>query len=459
MSKIFTPHPYQRIAIDHIIANLRCAVWCFMGGGKSVITLTALDDLSLVEEVYPALIIAPLRVANSVWAEEAGKWEHTKHLKVSKLTGAPDARAAALRQTADIYVTNFENIQWLVTALKGNWPFKTIIVDESSKLAGFRLRQGTQRAKALSKVAFRSPRMIQLTGTPASNGIGKLWGQLFFIDQGKRLGKTFTAFMDRWFRLSFDGFTFTPMPHSQKEIEDLIKDVCLSIRAEDYFPTDEPIKTIVPVTLSSKAQAKYKELEKQMFLDLGEHQIEPLSAMAKTNKCQQFASGALYVDEGQDWIEVHSEKIKALESIVEEANGAPVLVAYNFVSDITRIQKAFPHARVLDKNPKTIDEWNQGKIQMLIAHPTSAGHGLNLAAGSNILVYFGVGWNLEEHDQIAERLGPVRQKQSGYDRPVFYYYILAENTIDYLVMERLKSKRSVQDILLEAMSNVKRDSN
>lgn len=459
MSKIFTPHPYQKIAIDHVISNLRCALWAFMGAGKTVSTLTALEQLSLVEDVFPALVIAPLRVANSVWAEEASRWEHLKHLRVVKLTGLPDIRIRMLKQPYDIHTVNFENIKWLIEYHKGAWPYKTIVVDEASKLAGFRLRQGTQRARALAKVAFRSPRMIELTGTPASNGIENLWGALWFIDQGVRLGRTYTDFMNRWFKQSFDGYSYTPMPHAQKEIEARIKDICLSIRAEDFFPVEEPVKRIVTARMIPKLEAQYKELEKKMFIDLGEHQLEPLNAAAKTNKCLQFASGAVYIDDHHNWLAVHAEKLLALESIIEEANGEPVLVAYNFVSDLERLKRAFPKARVLDKDSKTIDEWNAGQIQLLIAHPASAGHGINLALGGRILVYFGVNWNLEEHEQIAERLGPARQRQEGLNRQVFYYYILTENTIDHLVMERLKSKRSVQDILLEAMSNAKSNSN
>jgi SNF2 family DNA or RNA helicase len=454
MTKKFTPRPQQTPAIKHIIDNIRCALWCFMGGGKTSAVLTALTDLALVEEVFPALVIAPLRVAATTWPDEVKAWEHTAHLVVSKILGNPAERVLAISRSADIYTINFENIGWLVKELEGRWPFKTIIVDESSRLAGFRLRQGAQRAQILSKVAFRSPRFIELTGTPASNGLAKLWGQVWFLDQGKRLGKTYTAFINRWFKESFDGFSVEPMPHSQKEIENLIKDLCLSIRAEDYYPTEKPIKTIVPVTLNKKLMTQYKELENEMFLELGEHEIEPLNAAAKTNKCLQFVNGAVYVDDKHNYVTVHDDKIEALNSIIEESGDANILIAYNFKSDLERLEKAFPKLRVLDNNAKTIEDWNAGKIPLLAAHPASAGHGLNLQHPCNILVYFGLNWNLEEHEQIAERIGPVRQKQSGYNRPVFYYYIVAEDTIDELVMERLQSKRSVQDILLEAMSHV-----
>ena len=437
----------------------RCALWAFMGAGKSVSTLTALDNLSLTEDVYPALVIAPLRVAHSTWAPEAAKWEHTKHLRVNKLLGSAEERKRATNREADIHVVNFDNVAWLVDALKGKWPYKTIVVDESSRLAGFRLRRGSARAAILAKVAFKSTRMIQLTGTPAANGLGKLWGQIWFLDQGQRLGKSYSAFLNRWFKQSYDGLSWDPMPHAQKEIEGRIKDLCLSIRAEDHYPVEDAIKTVITVALEPKTHAKYKELEEEMFTELGAHEIEPLNAAAKTGKCLQFASGAIYVDDEKNWIEAHKEKIKALESIIEEANGEPVIVAYNFVHDLERLKKAFPQGKVLDKDPRTVELWNQGRYPILFAHPASAGHGLNLQHSCRTLVYFGVGWNLEEHEQIAERIGPVRQKQSGYNRQVFYYYILAEDTIDQIVMDRLQSKRSVQEILLEAMAKRNVDTN
>ena len=419
--------------------------------GKSSTTLTALEALKLIDEVYPAVIFAPFRVANDTWPSEIEKWAHLNHLKISVVLGSPDERLRALKKDADIYTINPENTEWLIKVLGGTWPFKSIIYDESSKLSGFRLRQGTKRAQALAKVAFKSKRFIQLTGTPSGNGLQKLWGQLWFIDQGQRLGKTYTSFVNRWFKESYDGFSIEPMPHAQKEIEELIKDVCLSIRAEDYFPVDEPIRKIVPVKMPTQVYRQYKILEKEFFVDLGKHQIETFNAAAKSSKLQQFAAGAVYVEEKQ-WTEVHDEKIKALESIIEEANGMPVLVAYHFTSDLERLQKHFPKAKVLDKKPQTIKDWNNGKIPLLFLHPASAGHGIDLARGGSILVFFSLDWNLENHMQVTERNGPAGQKQAGLDRAVFIYYILAEGTIDYVVMERLKSKRSVQDLLLEAMA-------
>jgi SNF2 family DNA or RNA helicase len=331
-----------------------------------------------------------------------------------------------------------------------------VVADESTKLKGFRTRQGTARAKALGTVSHRIKRFIALTGTPSPNGLQDLWGQMWFVDGGQRLGRTFTAFEQRWFRRGFDGFSIEPLPHAQKEIESKLKDVCLALEPKDHFDLREPIKNVIEVELPEDVRVKYKELQNQMFTELEQaeesHGVTAVNSAALTMKCLQMANGAVYVGEDNNqWAEVHDEKIKALEEIVEEAAGAPVLVAYHFRSDLARLTKAFPKGRVLDQNPKTLDDWNAGKIPVLFAHPASAGHGLNLQDGGNIIAFFGLNWNMEEHAQVIERIGPTRQKQAGYDRPVFIHYIVAKNTVDKLVMARLESKREVNDILMEAM--------
>lgn len=450
----FTPRPYQQQIIDRILTQDRVAIWAGMGLGKSVATLTALDILGLVE-TGPALVLAPLRVARSTWPDEVSKWDHLKHLKVQPITGNPRERVAALRTPAHVYTTNYEQLPWLCEFYGDAWPFSTVVADESTRLKSFRLRQGGQRAQALGKVAHTHvKRFIQLTGTPASNGMIDLWGQAWFLDRGQRLGKSFAAFSSRWFRQIPTGAGFTRLeilPHAQREIEAALQDVCLSIRPEDHFDLEQPIVTRVPVTLPPAARKVYDDMHRELVAELNGHDLEAFSAAAKTMKCLQLANGAIYTDDKGSWTEAHREKLDALESIVEEAAGTPVLVAYHFKSDLARLQKAFPKAKVLDKNPKTISDWNAGKIPMLLAHPASAGHGLNLQDGGNILVFFAHNWSLEEHQQIIERIGPVRQAQAGHKRPVFIYHIVAEKTVDELVLERLQSKRSVQDILLEAM--------
>lgn len=450
MSIDFVPREHQKIIVDHIIRYKRCGVWLFMGGGKTSATLAALDKLSLVEDVFPALIIAPLRVAQTTWPDEITKWTSFNHLRISAVVGDAVARANALTEDADLYSINFENIEWLITRLEGRWPYKTIVFDESRRLSGFRLRQGTSRSRALSKVAFRSERLIELTGTPAPKSLADLWGQIFFLDKGQRLGATYTAFMSRWFVKGWDGFSYTPLPYAQKEVEEKLKDICLSLPMS-FFPTEEPIKIPVEVTLPFQAMKLYKEMEKKMFVQIKEHGIEAFNAAVKTGKVLQIANGALYVDDKGGFEIIHDAKIQALESIISEASGVPILVAYNFKSDLARLQKAFPRGKALDKNPKTVKDWNAGKIPLLFIHPASAGHGLDLHHGGNVLVFFGLSWDLELHQQVIERMGPARQKQAGYDRPVFLYYIMARDTIDYVVRDRLETRKSVQECLLEAM--------
>jgi SNF2 family DNA or RNA helicase len=449
VTQAFRPHPYQQDAMAHIYATRRCALWMPMGGGKTVTTLTALDHLSLLEDVFPVLVLAPLRVARSTWPEEVAKWPHLQHLRVSVISGTPKQRERALAKDADIYCTNYDNLVWLRKALGDAWPFKTVVADEFTRLKSFRLRQGGSRARALGQVAHSHvSRFIGLTGTPAPNGVKDLWGQVWFLDQGERLGRTFSAFEQRWFRKGYDGYSLVPYDHTQAEVEERLKDICLTVTGLDV---DEPIVNPIYVDLPPMARKVYDAMEAEMFAVLNDEGVEAANAAVRTQKCLQLANGALYIDDAGNWEEAHAAKLDALESIIEEANGAPVLVAYNFKHDLQRLQARFRQGRVLDADPDTIKQWNAGKIPLLFAHPASAGHGLNLADGGNILAFFGVNWNLEEYLQIIERIGPLRQKQAGYDRPVFVYPILARNTVDDMVMERLATKKTVQEILLHAM--------
>lgn len=452
--------PYQRLIIDHILDKERCNAFVPMGLGKTISTLKALETVSLVDD-SPTLVLAPLRVAQSTWPDEVKKWK--LDLPVTPIVGNAAQRAIALREDSAIFTINYENIPWLVDWYKYNprpWPFKTIVADEVTKLKGFRTRQGTKRAKALAEVAHKKvERWIGLTGTPAPNGLKDLWGPMWFVDGGQRLGRSFTAFSERWFRKDYNGFGLEPVDHAQSEIQTLISDVCLSLDAKDYFNLSEPITNRITVDMPHKARQQYRDMEKKMFLELEGHlgptEIEALNAASKTQKCLQLANGAIYTDEQRNWTETHDAKIQALDDVIEEANGAPVLVVYHFRHDLARLVAAFPRGRVLGSDPETVRLWNAGKIPVLFVHPASAGHGLSLQDGGNILVFFSVNWNLEEHLQVIERIGPVRQAQSGYDRPVFIHYILTNDTVDFDVMERLTSKRSVQDILMAAMKRRK----
>lgn len=448
--------------LEQVLYQPRGALWAGMGTGKTGTVLTAIDGLQLAGELTrPALILGPLRVANSVWPDEAAKWEHLSGMDVQPITGDAKTRLAALRRVlrgnVGVATVNYENLPWLMNELgwsprgQGEWPFGMVVPDEATRLKSFRLRQGSQRAKALGRVAHSRPgRWMNLTGTPAPNGLIDLWGQTWFIDAGERLGRTFDAFKDRWFQQvpGGDGFAMLrPLKTAQAEIEARLADVCLSVTV----PTDKPLVNVIRVDMPPKARALYRDMEKRMFMEIEGHEVEAFGAAARTMKCLQIANGAAYVGDDGAWAEVHDAKIQALESILEEAGGAPVLVAYHFKSDLARLKRAFPYGRHLDDDPQTIRDWNAGKIRVLFAHPKSAGHGLNLQDGGNILVFFGHWWDLEEHDQIVERIGPMRQKQSGYDRPVYLHYIVVIDTVDEVVMERRESKRDVQDLLIEAM--------
>lgn len=459
----FVPRAPQRLMLDFMARTPRCNLWAGMGIGKTSTCLTWLHIVyNVLGDDHPTLVLAPLRVAQSTWPDEVRKWRHLQGLEVVSCTGTPADREAALRRGAPVVCMNYDNLVWLREwySAKGKaWPYRRVVADESTRLKSFRLRQGGVRAQALGKVAHTDVReWINLTGTPSPNGLDDLWGQQWFIDAGQRLGRTYSAFQSRWFTpVNMGGFTnWKPAAHAQAQIQERLADCSLTVDPHDFFDLKQPIVNVIEVELPRNARAKYRELEREMFAQLaGGEEVEVFNAAALSLKCLQLANGAVYLDPqryGPDKaVEVHDAKIQALSSIVEEAAGSPVLVAYHFKSDLARLQRAFPSGRHLDADGRTIDAWNRGEIPLLFAHPASAGHGLNLQDGGNILVFFGQWWDLEQHDQIVERIGPMRQMQSGHDRPVFIHYIVAKGTVDELVMARRESKRSVQDLLLESM--------
>ena len=473
--------PAQVDIADHIVETVlkynSCAVFASMGVGKSGATLVALDTLDMLgEEVYPVLIAAPLRVAKNTWPEEMEAWSGIlPDVTMSAIVGSPLDRMMALKKKVKIYTINMENVEWLVDHLCGEWPFKVLVVDESSCLAGLRVHvrtesggkpctphlagQGSKRAKALVQLVWKHKcKVIELTGTPCSNGLQKLWGQLFFLDFGKRLGRTFDSFTKRWFnvRQTADGYSdIRPTNFAQEQIQNAVKDICRTFDAKDYYDVKDAVTIPVWVTLPPAAMRKYKDMEKTFFMEIEGHQIEAFSAGTKSMKLAQIANGAAYVgeDDGSDqreWVLVHDEKLEALNSIIEESGGMPVLVIYWFKSDLARLKKRFPEGVHLDQKKETEDRWNRGEIPILFIHYQSAGHGLNLQHGSNICAIFGMTWSLEWYLQVIERIGPMRQMQSGYDRVVFVYLILAKGTIDEDMLERQATKKSVQDLLLEA---------
>lgn len=461
--QIFIPRKYQKPMVEHIFDHGRSAVFAGMGMGKTCSALTAIDGEFLAGvEKRPALVLAPLRVAQNTWPDEAAKWEHLHDIEVRPIVGTQGERNAALRdRNANVFTINYENIPWLIETLDGRWPFGRVIADESTKLKSFRLRQGGKRAQAIARVAHTSVKTwTNLTGTPSPNGLVDLWGQTWMLDAGRRLGRSFTAFEQRWFRPSYSGFDIEPLPHAQEQIQAALRDICLSLDPRDYFDLKTPIESTIFIDLPARARAKYDDMERRLFMELDGHEVEAFGAAAKSQKLLQLASGAVYVDDAdvaqrltsREWVELHDLKFQALEDIIEEAAGMPVFVAYHFNSTRDRLLKYFKKCRLLDKNPATLREWNAGKIGLLAAHPASAGHGLNMQDGGNIIVHLDHDWNLENFDQINERLGPVRQLQAGYDRNVFHYFIVARNTMDEVVMARRKMKGEVQDLFLAALN-------
>lgn len=454
MAREFTPRPYQEIAAQFLIDTPRCALWAGMGMGKTSTALTTLDLIETAgERAFPALVLAPKRVARDTWPNEQKKWAHLKGLKLAAIVGDEKQRLAAMRSGADIFTSNYEQLPWLIDRLGERWPFRVVVADESTRLKGFRISQGGKRAQALSKVAHKPTRWINLTGTPAPNGLIDLWGQTWFLDFGQRLGNTYTAFRDRWFQRGYDGFSQKPMPHSFDEVQDRLKDICLTLDPKDWFDIQEPITQQIRVNLPPAVMKKYHELETTLFTELMcGTEVEAFNAMALTGKCLQLANGAIYTDDRGAWAHAHDAKIEALESVLAESGGMPLLVAYEFKSDKARIIKHFgKQVAELDK-AEGFKRFMAGDAAIGVAHPASMGHGIDgLQDVTNILVRFGHNWNLEQRLQMLARIGPVRQEQSGHKRPVFVYDIVAARTIDEDVLERHVGKMDLQDVLLQSM--------
>lgn len=446
--------------IDHMNEHPRCAVFSGMGSGKTLGTAMAVSNADLFDE-GPVLVMAPKRVANKTWPDEVRRWPQFAHLDIEPIIGTETQRYQALAKDRAIYTINYENIPWLVKHFGiAKWPYKTLVADESTKLKNFRLQQGGKRSGQLARVAWapQVKRFIELTGTPSPNGLLDLWGQLWFLDRGERLGRSFSAFEERWFQKpnrNSDFKTSRPVSWAQEQIQDRIRDICVTINPVDYIPpgtVPEPIFNEIRVELPAKARGMYREMEKEMFLQIREHEIEAVHAASRTIKCLQLANGAIYLNENRTlWEPIHDAKIEALEDIIEEAAGAPVLVAYHFRTDLERLKKHFPYGVEFDDNPATEDAWNEGRYPLMFIHPASGGHGSNLQWGGNIIAFFGMWWGLEEHAQVIERVGPMRQYQSGLNRTTYIHYIVAENTVDEDVLLRLKSKKSIQETLLEGM--------
>ncbi len=440
-------HGYQLDVIQHLIDCPRAHTFADMGLGKTVSVLTAFEAARLAGDAERLLVLAPLRVATTVWPREPGNWQHLSHLHVQPIIGTPKQRAAAIQRDADVYTVNYENLIWLVEQHGKKWPYDWVVADESTRLK----KPSGKRFRAAKRVHKLPSRWTNLTGTPAPNGLIDLWAPTYLLDSGQRLYKTFGAFKGRWFDENPYSYKIEPKQKADDEIRECINDVTLSVRAEDHVTTEEPVSQTIRVELPSKARRTYRDMESSMIAELESADIEALNAGVATMKCRQLASGAAYTDTAGNWERIHDAKLEALQSVIEEAAGEPILVAYHFRSTAERVQKAIPSARRLDTHAETERDWNQGQIPLLLAHPASAGHGLNLQHGGRRVVWFDLDWDLELYQQLIERIGPVRQRQAGYQRTVYIHHLVAADTIDEAVIDRLNGKATTQDALRQAM--------
>lgn len=437
-------HDYQTYSKNWIIEKPFCGLLLDMGLGKTLTTLTALNDLKYdYIELNNVLIIAPLRVADKTWPDEIQKWDHLQHLTFSKVLGSTKKRIEALAEPADIYLINRENVVWLVEYYGKSWPFETVVIDELSSFKD----PSSKRFKALRKVRPLMKRVIGLTGTPAPNNLINLWSQLYLLDRGERLEPRVTHYRAKYFQPGQrDGhvvYNWSLLPGAEERIYDLISDICISMKSKDYLQLPERLDNVVEVDLTAKERANYQKLEREYILSL-ETDVIASNAAVLANKLLQFASGAIY-DEDKNVLTIHSQKIEALKEIVEEAQGEPILVFYNFQHDLERIKNAFPQAREL-QGAEDMDEWNNGQVPLLLAHPQSAGHGLNLQAGGHTIVWFSLTWSLEYYQQANARL--MRQ---GQQHNVIVHHLITKDTIDERVLKVLQGKEKGQDALLEAV--------
>lgn len=443
----FIPHKYQQMAIDKVLNTPRAGLFLDMGLGKTVITLTAINKLIYDEfEISKVLVIAPLRVAEDTWSRESKKWDHLKHLKISKILGSPRQRRLALAQDADIFIINRENVRWLCDELSeiGCWDFDMVVIDELSSFKSAK----SQRFKALRKYITGCDRVVGLTGTPAPNGLIDLWSQMYLLDSGERLGTTISGYRARYFnsrQITSNGVcTYDLKNGAEEAIQNKISDICMSMKADDWLEMPERIDNICRVNFDDKTRALYDEFERNAYMAFIQGEVQALTAASLTNKLLQFSNGAMYTD-GGGYATVNNSKLDRLEEIVADANGKPILCFYSYKHDLNRIKEKFPKARKLE-NSQDIEDWNNGKIKLLLAHPAGAGHGLNLQAGGNIIVWFGLTWSLELYQQANARL--YRQ---GQTESVIIHHLITTDTADELVLKSLQGKKDVQDELIEAL--------
>lgn len=446
----FIPHDYQQYAIQFLTEHPVAALLLDMGLGKTVTTLTAINELLFDRfEIRRVLVVAPLRVARDTWSAEIEKWEHLKHLKYSVAVGTSAERRQALNAKTDICILNRENISWLVEESGIPFDFDMLVIDE---LSGFKNHQ-TKRFKALMKVRPKVKRIVGLTGTPSSNGLMDLWAEFRLLDMGQRLGRFIGQYRTTYFqpdkRNGMVVYSYKPLPQAEKQIYDKISDITISMKAIDYLQMPELLLTEVPVRLSKQERERYQQLKQELVLDLPDGEITAANAASLSNKLSQLANGAIYDDTGVV-LPIHDRKLDALEDLIEAANGKPILAAYWFKHDLERIQERLRKlhivSTVLDK-PESIQRWNAGEISVGLIHPASAGHGLNLQSGGSHLIWFGLTWSLELYQQTNARLW----RQGQRSRTVVIQHLITKGTIDERIQKALTRKKRTQTALMQAV--------
>jgi SNF2 family DNA or RNA helicase len=436
-------HNYQNYAVKEVIKNPKKALFLKMGSGKTTSSLTIANDMLNNLFVSNCLIIAPLRVCNNVWKQESEKWDHLQHLNIKICTNDAKSRLISLNSKADIHIINRENIPWLIANVKWRWDM--VIIDESSSFKN----HSSKRFRALKTKLDRITSMILLSGTPCTNSMMNLWAQIYLLDQGKRLGKNITIFRQRYFQLDYTGYKYNLKPGAKNQILNAIKDIAITMDIDIASAGSEPYNYYI--NLPKDVEKQYNKFEKDFLISLEDITITTLSKAALTNKLLQFCNGAIYDNDGKTQF-LHDEKINALKDIIEDNPNENFLIAYNYKSDLERIQRAFPKAKVLSKNPKDQDDWNKGKIKMLLAHPASAGHGLNLQHGGNIVIWFGLNWSLELYQQFNARLD-----RQGQSKKVRIIHIVTKDCLDEKVLLAWNSNAQTQDEVLEFLKhNIKK---
>ena len=440
----YVAHNYQNYAKNFILAHKVSALFLDCGLGKTITTLTAINELMYDSfEISKVLIIAPLRVAQSTWKDEIEKWDHLNLLRYSVAVGDEKERLKALKQTSDIYIINRENVDWLVTKSGIDFNFDMLIIDELSSFKS----HISKRFKSLLKIRPYFERVVGLTGTPSSNGLMDLWAEFRVLDLGERLGRYITHYRNEYFlpdkRNGAVIFSYKPQPNAEERIYRRLSDMTISMKSTEYLKMPELILNDIEINLDEEDQIKYKKFKKEMVMTIQEKEIDAINAASLSNKLIQLANGSIY-DEDKKFYEVHNKKLDKLEEIIESANGKPVLVAYWFKADKERIEKRFKVREI--KTADDIKQWNMGMINLALIHPASAGHGLNLQSGGSTLVWFSLTWSLELYQQTNARLYRQGQKNT-----VVIHHLITKNTIDEDIMKSLKRKDKTQEALMRAV--------